>query len=269
MENSAASRVARLLTLARRTGNRLGGLAGDIEPVSVEQGYDVQLASWRMDPAPVAGYKVGLTSERAQQGFGVSSPIAGYLSGADMVRGPLRLGLDPGHLAVVEAEVVFELGRDLPFVQAPFSDRDIDACIAGAFAGIEICDSRFADTNELPLPWLIADNAFADRVVIGDRLRRWDRSKLDSLSVTLQVGARPAVAGSTAHVLGNPLRSLCWLANWLASRGQSLLAGQFVASGSCTGITSASRDDLVTATFGSGACASVQFLGRAGRGAEQ
>ena len=60
-------------------------------------------------------------------------------------------------------------------------------------------------------------------------------------------------------MLGNPLRALTWLGNWLARRGEGLKRGQLVSSGSCTGMTELSAEESVVATFGELAKVSVEF----------
>jgi len=72
-------------------------------------------------------------------------------------------------------------------------------------------------------------------------------------------GGKPAVKGTTGNVLGQPLRSLAWLANWLARHGEGLKSGQLVASGSCTGMTQVGTDDLVVAKFGDRAQVRVEI----------
>jgi 2-keto-4-pentenoate hydratase len=55
------------------------------------------------------------------------------------------------------------------------------------------------------------------------------------------------------------VKAVAWLANWLRARGESLKAGDLIASGSCTGMTEVARDDAVIAEFGGGARVAVDF----------
>ena len=41
-------------------------------------------------------------------------------------------------------------------------------------------------------------------------------------------------SGNTKNVLNNPLNAALWLINNLAKKGETLLKGQFISSGSCT-----------------------------------
>lgn len=251
--------MAALLHDARRTGIRLADLPESAAPATVNEGYRVQAAAIHLVNQPVAAYKVGLTTVQAQAHFGSHEPIIGRLMRRDLRRSPARIAIDAGHLAVVEAEVVFEIGRPLPRAGARLTEQEVMASVVQAYAGIEICDSRFAASDGVSLPWMIADNAYADRLVIGAPLAHWDSAALESMPVILEVKSQGSLTGNTAAALGNPIRSLAWLANWLADQGESLLPGQFVATGSCTGITEATRTDQVTATFGASATVSVEF----------
>lgn len=251
--------MAALLHDARRTRVRLAGLHESVAPSTVNEGYGVQAAGIHLSGQPVAGYKIGLTTARAQAHFGSQEPIVGRLMRRDLRRSPARMAIDADHLAVVEAEVVFEIGRALTCKGARLTEQEVMASVVQAYAGIEICDSRFAVSDGVSLPCMIADNAYADHLVIGTPLPHWDSAALESMPVVLDVSPQVRVFGNTAAVLGNPIRSLVWLANWLADQGASLQSGQFVATGSCTGITEATRTDQVTATFGAGATVSVEL----------
>ena len=109
-----AHAVAALLHDARRTRVRLAGLPKSVAPSTVHEGYRVQAAAIYLANQPVAGYKVELTTAQAQAHFGSQEPIVGRLMQRDLRRSPARIAIDAGHLAVVEAEVVFEIGRALP-----------------------------------------------------------------------------------------------------------------------------------------------------------
>ena len=160
---------------------------------------------------------------------------------------------------MVEAEVLFEVGSDLPATHAPFTVEQVAASIRAAFAGIEVCDTRITNSDELPLALIVADNSNADLVVRGDQLTEDDVKALADLPVTLKRPGKPTIRGSTASVLGHSLRSVTWLANWLAQRDEYLQQGQLISSGSCTGVVEADADDIVVATFGTGARVSVGF----------
>jgi 2-keto-4-pentenoate hydratase len=254
------NKAAKLLAWARQNGSRLEGLPPDASPRDLNEAYEMQLAAARLRPSPNAGFKIGLTSEQAQRSADTFAPIVGRLALPDVRRSRCRLELPENHLRVVEAEIVFELGDDLPEGHAPYSEQRVAACLSRAFAGIELCDTRFTDRVEFSLPSLVADNSNAHLLIVGDPLAEEDMSVLSELPVTLQLRGKPPIRGSTGNVLGDPLRALTWLANWLARRGEGLQRGQLVSSGSCTGMTEVAPDDAVVATFGKRTSVTVEFV---------
>jgi 2-keto-4-pentenoate hydratase len=65
--------------------------------------------------------------------------------------------------------------------------------------------------------------------------------------------------GRGGDILGHPLEALAWLAHALASRGQSLKAGEFVLLGSVVETRWVERGDLVAASIDGLGAAFAQF----------
>lgn len=258
-------RAAELLLWSRNNQVRLQGLPPDLTPRDLHEAYEIQLAVAQLRRVPNAGFKLGLTNEEAQRAADTFAPIVGWLGSVDVRRGQSKVALPDKHLRIVEAEVVFELGSDLPAGHAPYSEQRVTASVSHVFAGIELCDTRFEESLDLPLPCVVADNSNAHLIVVGDALSEQDVASLGDLSVTLQRRGKPDIKGSTQNVLGNPLRALTWLANWLARRGEGLKRGQLVSSGSCTGMAQVAVEDFVAATFGGAAQVSVEFARESGK----
>jgi 2-keto-4-pentenoate hydratase len=242
----------------RRRRLRPQGLPADVAPRDLDEAYRIQLAVARYRGI-TTGFKIGITSVEAQRAMGATAPIVGRLAPQDMLWGRKRIELGEQHLRIAEAEVVFEIGEDLSCAHAPFSQEQIAKSVSGAFAGIEICNSRFSDVDAVPLADIVADNSNADLLVVGQRLSDTDMQSLADLPVTLMRAGQGVVTGSTARVLGHPLTSLTWLANWLAARGEALKRGQLVASGSCTGTTEFAASDVLVATFGADTAVAAEF----------
>ena len=56
--------------------------------------------------------------------------------------------------------------------------------------------------------------------------------------------------GSGSRALGDPLNVLLWLANKLSERNLGLVAGDIVATGTCTGLDRVEPGDVARADFG-------------------
>ena len=250
--------VAARLAAARRDSQFLDFRNALPVPHDLRESYDIQCAAFALRNSPVAAYKVGLTNVAVQQAVGARDPIVGRLAADDLYQSPARIHVSR-HLRIVEAELVFEIGKDLSGVSAPYSRSHVVSAIANVYAGIEICNSRFGP-EDVSLQHLVADNSNADCLVLGDRLSGLRAVDLTDLPVTLVSEGKPVVSGSSAKVLGDPVASVIWLANWLASRGETLKREQFVASGSCTGVTELDTGEMVVARFGEFGTAQAVFV---------
>ena len=260
MTAASATQAAQLLLRARRTNVPLQSLPKEFRPSDVADGYAIQRMVAHLRGLEVVAFKVGLTNVRAQTAAGTTEPIVGRLASADIRRSPARLLVRASR--IVEAEVIFEMAQDLPAANAPFSSEQVAAALGGAYGGIEVCASRFTN-DEISIADVIADNSNAEFLVVGEALPGALIPQLLDMPVTLlRRGAEP-ITGSTGNVLGQPLLSVTWLANWLAQQGEGLTRGQLIASGSCTGMVEAAVDDVVVARFGTHAQAIVEFTSEA------
>ena len=259
MTANSITKAAELFSWSRRVGAPIRSLPADLLPKTLEQAYDIQIATFRLRGMGTAGFKIGLTNVEAQRSAAAAAPIGGRLASTDILRSPARIALPHDHLRIVEAEVVFEVGCTLPGDDASLSEADVYHCLRAAYAAIEICNSRLSGSEDASLPAIVADNSNADRLVVGDHLPDWSFEALADLSVSLTRCGQPAVDGTTRRVLGQPLKAVTWLANWLRARGEGLKAGDLIASGSCTGMTEVARDDAVIAVFGGAARVEVEF----------
>jgi len=248
----------RLMKDAPEQSVTLGGTP--FEQSDLGLGYATQDRIWLLRQARLGGYKLGLTTPGAQAAMGVSAPIAGRLAGTDLVQSPARISVRDGHLRIVEAELVFALGSDLDARMRPVTPQDVFAATRAFHAGIELCDARLFPDDDATLAQIVADNVYADKLVIGGQLAVDALDDLDDIEVTLTRAGETAVVGSTAQVLGNPAVAVAWLANHLAAFDAKLSAGLMIASGSCTGMVEAPLGATIRVEFGGRAAAAVALI---------
>jgi 2-keto-4-pentenoate hydratase len=209
-----------------------------------QDAYAVQLA-WvaarTAAGARVTGKKIGLTSPKIQEMFGVHEPDYGHLLDVMLVDSggvlPLSSLLQPR----VEAEVTFILRRDL---QGPGVTREavLEAteCVLPA---LEIIDSRIRDWK-IALPDTIADNASSGRVVVNRAAARAPTGlDLAAITMVLERNGTEISRGVSAAVQGHPATAVAWLANKLAEFSVSLQAGELIMSGAITGAFPVSAGD--------------------------
>lgn len=197
----------------------------------LDQAYAVQAASLRRRFArgerPV-GMKMGFTSRAKMIQMGLSDMICGRLTDAMLVEegGSIRFA-DFVHPRV-EPEIAFLLDKPLSGRVDAMQARDAVRAMAPA---LEIIDSRYRDFK-FSLTDVVADNSSSSAYVVGP----WQRADADiaNLGIILSVNGRGAGFGSTAAILGHPIRSLVAAARMSAERGFPLQAGDIVLAGGAT-----------------------------------
>jgi 2-keto-4-pentenoate hydratase len=198
--------------------------------VSVEDAYQVQWCGVALrvrEGARVIGHKVGLTSKAMQQQFGIDEPDSGLLLDRMIVDLGDVLAVDGLLAPRVEAEIAFRLGTDVQ--SREMSEEALREAVAETFLALEVIDSRYG-LNGLTLADSVADNAACARIVLGQPVQGVPQNLTDEL-LTLSVDGTMAVSGYGRAVLGNPVRSLLWLARRLDASGVGLRAGDIVLAG--------------------------------------
>lgn len=221
---------------------------GDDTPLSVDDAYEVQrlLVERRVARGErIVGVKAGFTSRAKMTQMGVGDVIAGRLTDA--------MEVDEGGTVDhrrfchprIEPEVAFLLGRDLRW---PTTATLAATAVAAVAPALEIIDSRYRDFR-FSLADVIADNTSASAFVLGPPSTRVD---VDNLGVVLCVDGVPVQFGSTAAILGHPLRCLVAMARLAGV----IPAGSIVLAGAATAAVALPPSGNVSVE--------IQDLGRAG-----
>jgi len=174
------------------------------------------------------GVKMGFTSRAKMVQMGISDLIWGRLtSGMRIEEGaPVDFGrfVHPR----VEPEIAFVLGKPLA---GKVSAAEALSCVEAVAPALEIIDSRYRDFK-FSLTDVVADNASSSGFVIGP----WSdpRQDIGNLGLTMNIDGRAVQVGSTAAILGHPLRSLVAAARLAAEAGEPLQAGWVVMAGGAT-----------------------------------
>jgi 2-keto-4-pentenoate hydratase len=194
----------------------------------------------------LAGMKVGSTSKRMQERFGVREPVCGWLfrerrwaNGGTIDAGQL---IDPK----VECEIAFRMGRRL---SGPGVTEDGALAAAAAVMGaFEIIDSRTQGWRGGAVD-LVADNAVGAGFVLGSERPPAPGLDLAATAAAFAKNGGEPSRGSGAVVLGHPARVLAWLANWLGGRGRALEEGWVVLTGSLAEAYPAKAGDRFEAAY--------------------
>lgn len=212
-------------------------LPEDLAPRNSAEAYAVQgefVGMRGRELGPVAGYKIALTTPQMRRMVGLAEPIAGDILEKTVRHGPARVRAADYVRLLVEFEIAFELGDDLPVVGAPYARESVAAAVRAAMPALELADDRNADPARIashPLT-LIADNAWNEGVVLGEPVHDWRRLDLAALHGVARVNGVVVGEGRGGDVMGHPLEALAWLANHLAGRGLGLWRSDIVITGS-------------------------------------
>jgi 2-oxo-3-hexenedioate decarboxylase len=215
-------------TLGRRTTDRLT----DTTDLDLPTAYRIQRAVIERRVArgeALVGVKMGFTSRAKMIQMGVDDVIWGLLTDAMLVEEGGVLDLS-GHIHPrIEPEIAFLIGSPLSGTITP---AEAVRAIAGIAVAYEVLDSRYANFD-FTLADVIADNASASGFGVG----AWhDPASLDpsNLGLLVEIDGRPVATGSSAAILGNPLRSLIAAARLAGEAGLELRPGWVVLAGAAT-----------------------------------
>ncbi|WP_274917802.1 2-keto-4-pentenoate hydratase [Streptomyces sp. WZ-12] len=197
-------------------------------PLDMADAYAVQRAVLARKSARgerLIGVKMGFTSRAKMVQMGVDDVIWGLLTDAMLVESTLDLSglIQPR----IEPEIAFLIGRRV------HSAAEADAAVAGVAVGYEVLDSRYRDFA-FTLPDVIADNASAAAFGLGPWHDPRDLGGISNIGLVMEIEGRLTQTGSSAAILGDPMRSLRAAARLAEQAGMPLEPGWVVLAGAAT-----------------------------------
>ena len=198
---------------------------------ALDDAYDIQAAAIqrRLDRGEKRnGMKMGFTSRAKMIQMGLNDMIWGRLTDRMVVEDGGTISLKNYVHPRVEPEIAFLLKRPLGY---PCTAADALAAVDGVAPAMEIIDSRYKNFK-FSLEDVVADNASSSSFVVGP----WHRpdTDLDNLGMVMEFNGRPVQIGSSAAILGQPVRSLVSAARLTTEAGERLEAGWIVMAGGAT-----------------------------------
>lgn len=231
-----AHQAAAILIERRINGSQADRLPESCRPQTLAQALAVQAAvteRWceLMDDS-VGGWKCLLPSE----GKLVIGPI--YTRTIDSVP-PVSLWpktTAEGRCARIEPELAFFFGQDLPARAEPYTPAEVDAAIARTHLALELINSRYSDPASCEFPEMLADGLVNQGLFIGPQVDSDVARGASSFTVTMTCANGQVIERQGQHPNTHPRAPLYWLAEFLRSRGEGIVAGQAVITGSYAGV---------------------------------
>ena len=250
MTQAQIEEAVELLIAARGDHRRLDAFPPSCRPETFEDGHAVQEAFVKAWSVPVAGYKIGCTSEASQKLLGSPGPFPGRVFAPVLLKSPAKVAAKAFHRLGIEPEFAFTMARDLPARPAQYTREDVADVVAAVHGTIELVDSRWTDWLKAGIASIVADNGANGGLVLGPALTDWRKLDLAKAKAVLRFDDNLVAEGTGAAVLGNPLDALTWLANHLSARGYGLKAGDAVTTGTVASVYFAEPAMHVTVDFG-------------------
>ena len=236
----------------RRTGVPVEDLPLQLRPVTEQEAFFVQDTMIRAY-GEIGGWKIGA---RTPDGVPFFAPMPEAWMGENgtLFRGPMH------RLHGVEAEIAFQFVRDLPPRAELYTRDEVAAAIGSCHPAIEIIESAIKDPLAVARESMFADMQMHGGFVAGPAVPQWTEIDWQNEPVRLMVDG----SVREERVASNPggvdfLRLLTFLANEGAVRTGGLRAGQWVTTGSWTGVTWATPSAEVRVEFGHAGRVSMQF----------
>lgn len=231
---SNAQEAAAILVERRQTGTQGDRLPESCRPTNIEQALAIQAAvseRWcdLMDDS-IGGWKCLLPPQDKL----VVGPI--YTRTIDSVA-PVSLWPKPGtaDIARIEPELAFFFGQDLPAREEPYTPADVDAAISRTHLALELINCRYTDPSQCEFPEMLADGLVNQGLFIGPQVD--SEFARNASKFTLNVSHNGQSSSHHAkHPNTHPRAPLYWLAEFLRSQGQGIVAGQAVITGSFAGV---------------------------------
>ena len=245
---TSADGVADTLWRAHGDGTRVPAPSATVPGLDDDGAYAIQEALVERlvaDGRRPIGWKVGMSGivGRAPDAPG---PIYGRLLSDMLVEDGGTIAAGALHEPFAEGEIAFVMAE--PLRGPGITGADVVAAAAGVRPAIEVFARRL-DADASAVCDMVADNALCAWVALGGEVTPLAGLDLRLVGLVLRRGDEIVATGAGAQVLGDPARSVAWLANALAGRGQEIAAGDVVITGAIAGAHAVGAGETFTAEF--------------------
>lgn len=243
--------AANMLLDARRTHTPIRDLPAELQPTSLEEVACIHdFIADAYDE--IGGWKIGAPSADATPFF-APMPRAWMAPSGAVLSGPTY------RYRVLEAEIAFLLGEDLPARPTPYTREEVLGAIASCHPAIEELESGLVDPKAANNFSALADLQMHGAFIYGPAFADWRSLDFTKERVTLTIDGAVRVERTGSNTSGDLLRLLPYLANEGAGRTGGLRRGQWITTGSWTGNTPAAPGSHAEAIFEHVGTAALRF----------
>jgi len=241
--NQAACTTAAQELLARRKSNQKGDqLAANIRPQNLDDALAIQFATVEATGKEIAGWKclVPLNPEQMV----VAPVLAGTVQSGATVNVETT---EPGK-TLIEPEIGFVLGKDLPARDTAYTEQEIDEAIASCHMALELMQRRYLPNDDLTFFDKLADCLLNEGIFVGPEITKEQAYQAAKINITFDTKAQDGSIESTNYDGKHPNLSahkpVYWLINFMRERGVSFKKGQAIITGSYAGAIEVPADTM-------------------------
>jgi 2-keto-4-pentenoate hydratase len=255
-----AQEAAAILVERRQTGAQGNRLPESCRPSNIDQALAIQTAvteRWcELEDDSIGGWKCLLPPENRV----IIGPI--YTRTINSVA-PVALWPKPQDqsLARIEPELAFFFGQDLPPRAEPYTAAEVDAAISRTHMALELINSRYSDPSTIEFPEALADGLVNQGLFIGPQIDSELACNASEFAINVFHGIDVSDHHGK-HPNGNPRAPLYWLAEFLRSQGQGIVAGQAVITGSYAGVLEVPLNTNITIEYAGLGTMEVSFTAK-------
>ena len=265
MEKEKYIKAANILFKCRINKKKLDKLPIDCIPKNIEDAYKIQdelkIFYLNLKNNYTIGKKVGCTNKRAQKQVNVDKPFYGNLFSKYYGLSGCLLESKKFSKPYMEPEFSFRIKEDINIAKAPYKFEEIINLVDTVMASVEIVDFRFNNKlKDIGINNLISTNGGSEYWIKGNKEFQLNEIDLFNHQVKVFINDKIIEKGNSSNVLKNPLNSLLWLVNKLASKGETILKDNFVSTGTCTMAIPLNKNNKIKADFGNMGIINFDFI---------
>lgn len=259
LNSIAQSEAAHILFQRRADGTQGERLPEPCRPVTTDQAWAIQNNISRLwcdqQDDSIGGWKCGMPSPDKI----VVAPIYTRTINSVPPVSILPKKLASGDVARIEPEFAFFFGHDLPPRDKPYTEADIDAAISRTHLALELIGCRYTDPSTCSFPEMLADGLVNQGLFIGPEIHSEIARNANAFSIDVEVENKKQHYDAK-HPAGTPRAPLYWLAEFLRSQGQGIVAGQAIITGSFAGVLEVPLNVDITIRYADIGVLDVKFI---------